>query len=100
MKQVAVTQAIRIGNSEAMVRSTIRTSRVNTNPAIGALKTPAIAAAAPAPTSNIMVRLSVLNILPKLEPIAAPVNTIGASAPTEPPKPMVIPDATTELQQL
>ena len=32
--------------------------------------------------------------------MAEPVSTIGASAPTEPPKPMVIPDATTDDQQL
>ena len=32
----------------------------------------------------------ILNMLPKLEPIAEPVSTIGASAPTEPPKPMVM----------
>ena len=32
--------------------------------------------------------------------MAEPVNTIGASAPTEPPKPMVIAEAMTEVQQL
>ncbi|MPM89749.1 hypothetical protein SDC9_136861 [bioreactor metagenome] len=63
---------------------------VKTSPAIGALKIPDMAPAAPHPTSNINVRCSILKRLPKLEPIADPVKTIGASAPTEPPKPIVI----------
>ena len=83
-----------------MVRSTISTSRVNTSPAIGALYIPAMAADAPHPTSKIMVRLSSLNSCPRLEPMAEPVNTMGASAPTEPPKPMVIAEAITDDQQL
>ena len=73
-----------------MVRSIINTSKVNTNPAIGALKIPPMAPAAPHPTSNINVRCSILNILPRFDPIADPVSTIGASAPTDPPKPMVM----------
>ncbi len=32
--------------------------------------------------------------------MAAPVNTIGASGPTEPPNPMVVAPPTIELQQL
>ncbi len=32
--------------------------------------------------------------------MAAPVRTIGASGPTEPPNPMVVAPPTTELQQL
>ena len=32
--------------------------------------------------------------------MAEPVNTIGASAPTDPPKPMVMADATIDVQQL
>ncbi len=35
-----------------------------------------------------------------LDPIAAPVYTIGASAPTEPPKPMVTELAATDVQVL
>ena len=76
------------------------TSSVNTKPAIGALKIPAMAAEAPQPISNMSVRLSILKIWPKLLPMAEPVSTIGASAPTEPPKPIVIAEAITELQQL
>ena len=44
-------QAIRMGSSEPMVRSIISTSMVNTSPAMGALKMPAMAADAPQPTS-------------------------------------------------
>ena len=77
-----------------MVKSTINTSSVNTSPAIGALKIPETAAVAPQPTRSMRVRLSNLNIRPRLLPIAEPVSTIGASAPTEPPKPIVIAEAT------
>ena len=73
-----------------MVRSIISTSSVKTSPAMGALKMPATAPAAPQPTSSISVWCSILKRLPRLEPIADPVSTIGASAPTEPPKPMVM----------
>ena len=34
------------------------------------------------------------------EPMAAPVRTIGASGPTEPPNPMVVAPPTTDVQQL
>ena len=100
VKHVAVTAAVSIGSSDAMLKSTISTSKVNTNPAIGALKIPAIAAAAPQPTSSISVLLSMRNNCPRLEPMAEPVSTIGASAPTDPPKPMVMADARTDVQQL
>ena len=86
----AVTDAISKGNSEFIVRSSIITSMVKTTPAIGALKIPATAPAAPHPTSNMSVLCGILNILPKFEPMAEPVSTIGASAPTDPPKPMVM----------
>ena len=89
-----------MGSNEAMERLTINTSSVKTSPAIGALKTPAIAALAPHPTKSINVRLSMRNNCPRLLPMAEPVSTIGASAPTEPPKPIVTPEATTEDQQL
>ena len=99
-KQVAVTEAIKIGSREAMVRSTIKISKVKTKPAIGALKMPETAAVAPQPTNSINVRRSMLNNLPKLLPIAEPVKTIGASAPTEPPNPIVIADATIDVHVL
>ena len=100
VKHVAVTAAVRMGRSDAMLRSTISTSSVNTSPAIGALKMPAMAAAAPHPTSSISVFLSIRKYCPRLEPMAEPVSTIGASAPTDPPNPMVMADATTDVQQL
>ena len=89
-----------MGDMEAIVRSIISTSMVNTRPAIGALKMPAIAAAAPHPTSSISVLLFMRNFCPMSLAIAEPVSTIGASAPTEPPKPMVRADAITDDQQL
>ena len=97
---MAVTHEVRIGSNDAIDKSTINTSRVKTSPAIGALKIPAMAAAAPHPTRRIRFFFSRWNICPRLLPMAEPVSTIGASAPTEPPKPMVIADATTDDQQL
>ena len=82
------------------VRSSISTSIVNSIPAIGALNIPAIPAAAPHPTSIISNRGDNRNALPRFEPIAAPVNTIGPSAPTDPPNPMVIELATTDVNVL
>ena len=83
-----------MGSNEPMVRSSINISSVKTKPAIGALKMPDTAAAAPQPTNSIMVLLSMWKMRPRLEPMAEPVSTMGASAPTEPPKPMVIDEAT------
>ena len=57
---------------------------------MGALNIPETAPAAPQPTNNISVLLLILNKRPKFDPMAEPVSTIGASAPTEPPKPMVM----------
>ena len=78
------------------VRSIISTSKVNNIPAIGARKIPAIPAAAPHPTRTIRVLGDSRNACPTLDPIAAPVYTIGPSAPTDPPNPMVIDDAISE----
>ncbi len=84
----------------APVRSSISTSRVKSIPAMGARKMPAMPAAAPQPTRIISRRGDRRNACPTLEPMAAPVNTIGPSAPTEPPKPMVMPEATREAYML
>ena len=73
-----------------MVRSIISTSSTNTNPAMGALKMPATAPAAPQPTSSIICLPDRQNNRPRLLPMALPVSTMGASAPTLPPKPMVM----------
>ena len=60
-----------------------------TRPVIGALKTPPRAPATPQPMRSIRLRCSRRKSRPKFDPTAAPVITIGLSAPTEPPKPMV-----------
>ena len=52
------------GITDAAVKSSIRTSRVNSIPAMGALKIPAMPAAAPHPTSIINMRGDILNKLP------------------------------------
>ena len=65
-----------------------------------ALKIPAIAPEAPQPIRSMSVLWSTLKSRPKLEPIAEPVRTIGDSAPTDPPNPMVMPLAITLDQQL
>ena len=77
------------GITETVVRSSISTSRVKSMPAMGALNIPAMPAAAPQPTRIIRILGDILNMEPRFEPIAEPVYTIGPSAPTEPPKPMV-----------
>jgi hypothetical protein len=87
--EVAVTDEISSGTIDVSVISSISTSSVNTSPAMGALKIPPIAPAAPQPTSNISVFWSSLKNFPRFEPIAEPVSTMGASAPTDPPKPIV-----------
>ena len=52
---VAVTDEIRRGTMEATVRSSINISSVNTIPAIGALKMPDTAPAAPQPTRRVIL---------------------------------------------
>ena len=86
----AVTQEMSNGSRAPIVRSIMSTSSVNTSPAIGALKMPATAPAAPHPTRSMSVLLFMRKSRPRLEPMAEPVSTMGASAPTEPPKPMVM----------
>ena len=63
---------------------------------MGARKMPAMPAAAPHPTRIISTFGDSLKACPMLEPMAAPVNTIGPSAPTDPPNPIVIEDDMTE----
>ena len=96
----AVTDEMSSGATDVIVRSIISTSSVKTRPAIGAWKMPPIAPAAPQPIMSIIVFWSKRKSLARLEPIAAPVRTIGASAPTEPPKPMVILEPTMEVHML
>ena len=77
------------GITDTVVRSSMSTSSVKSIPAMGALNMPAMPAAAPQPTSIISMRGDRRKAEPRLEPIEAPVYTMGPSAPTEPPKPMV-----------
>jgi len=86
---VAVRDVTNNGRIEDMARSSSNTSMTNNIPAMGALNIPAMAPAAPQPTSNIKLRCSRWKNLPRLDPMADPVSTIGASAPTDPPNPMV-----------
>ena len=58
-------------------------------PAIGALKTAAIPAAAPQPNNKMRSLYPHCNAAAILLPIAEPVTTIGPSKPAEPPKPTV-----------
>ena len=85
-----VTELISSGSTLLSVKSRSSTSTTKTKPAMGALKIPAIAPAAPHPTRSISWRCSSLKSRPVLLPMAAPVITIGDSAPTDPPKPIVI----------
>ena len=71
-------------------------SRVKSTPASGALNIPATAPAAPQPRRMVMFLYDSPMNLATLDPMAAPVYTIGASAPTDPPKPIVTEEATTE----
>ena len=98
--QVAVRQLTSKGSKEAMVRSTMSTSSVNMRPAMGALKMPATAPEAPQPMSSMSILWSSLNMRPRWLPMAEPVSTMGDSAPTEPPQPMVSAEAMTLDQQL
>ena len=93
---VAVTAVTSRGRMDDMVRSSSSTSITKRIPAIGALNMPAMAPAAPQPTRIIRLCCSSLKNLPRLEPMAEPVSTMGASAPTEPPNPMVTELATSD----
>ena len=77
-----------------------RISKVKRTPAKGALKIPATAPAAPHPKRIVTFLYDSPIYLPTLEPIAAPVYTIGASAPTEPPNPIVTAEATIDVHIL
>ena len=91
---------INIGKTLTMLKSNINTSNAKSIPAIGALKAPAIAPAAPHPTSIVVRCLSKRKNLDMLEAMADPVYTIGASNPTEPPNATVIEDVSIEDQVL
>ena len=71
-----------------------------TSPVIGALKMPPRAPATPQPMRSMRLRCSRRKRRPKFDPTAAPVITIGLSAPTDPPKLMVRALAMMEVQVL
>lgn len=78
------------GKIAVPVKSSISTSNVKTMAATGALKMAAIAAADPHASNKVVCLALRWKKRPRLEPIAEPVNTIGASNPTDPPKPTVM----------
>ncbi len=75
----------------AKSRSTI--SIANTTPARGALNVAAIPPAAPQATSSRCRSSATRTRVPRVEPSAAPICTMGPSRPTDPPPPMVNADA-------
>ena len=88
------------GTAVVMVMSNISTSKVKSTPASGALKMPAMAPAAPQPRSSFTPRGLTWKKRPTLEPMALPVEAMGASNPTLPPKATVRVEATREVYML
>ncbi len=82
------------GEKVFMVKSPKITSRAKITPAMGALNTADMPAAAPHPTSILTRSPDSLNIWPMVDPTAAPICTMGPSRPAEPPDPMQMADAT------
>ena len=78
------------------VRSNRNTSTTNSMAAKGALKMPAMAPAAPQPSSRRTFLGLRRSHRPMLLPMAEPVEAMGASRPTEPPKATVMVDATSD----
>lgn len=93
---VPVAAETKSGKIDAAVKSIIKTSIANTMAATGALNTAAIAAVQPQAKSSVVFLAFKLNNLDKLDPIADPVSTMGASNPTDPPNPTVNELATME----
>ena len=91
---------MRSGMAAVIEMSNISISRTNSIPAMGALKMPAIAPAAPQPSRRMMFLCFRWNHCPMLEPMALPVVAIGASSPTEPPNATVMVEAMMELYML
>ena len=85
---VATTAATRTGLKLARLISPRTTSREKSVPARGALKVAAMPAAVPQPTRSLTPRWLILMNRPAVEPIAAPIWTMGPSRPALPPLPM------------
>src|SRR5699024_10293708 len=77
------------GSKEARVKSRLITSIAKIIAAIGALNIEDIAPAAAAPINRVLVAWFIWNSLEIFELIAAPVETVGPSNPTDPPNPTV-----------
>ena len=88
----AVTDAITIGVNVLAVKSRRMTSSTKKTPASGAPKTAESPAAAPQPSSVVLLPASKSSHEAKVEPIAAPIATIGPSGPAEPPELIVAVD--------
>ena len=85
----AKTAAITIGVNVRSEKSRSSASSTKKMPVIGALKTAAMPAAAPHPTSVVAVRGSTWRNRAIIEPSVAPMVTIGPSGPAEPPLAMI-----------
>jgi hypothetical protein len=72
-----------------MVRSSISTSSAKMMDAMGALKMAAMAPADAQAIRRMMFLKSRRRKRPMFDPTAPPVDTVGPSSPTEPPKPTV-----------
>ena len=87
---VPVAAEISKGRMALPVKSSISTSKVKTMAAMGALNMAAMAAAEPHASNKVVCLALRWNNRARLEPMAEPVSTIGASKPTDPPKPTVM----------
>ena len=85
----AKTDAMTIGVNVRSEKSRSSTSSTKKIPVIGALKTAAIPAAAPHPTSVVAVLASTRRKRAITDPSVAPIVTIGPSGPAEPPVEMI-----------
>ena len=83
------TEAITIGVKVRSEKSRSKISRTKKMPAIGALNTEAIPAAAPQPSSVAVFWGLIRRSWPTFDPTADPIWMIGPSAPADPPEPIV-----------
>ena len=88
-KTLATTMGVKVRRekSRRMISMTKKT------PAMGALKTEAMPAAAPHPSNVVACSRVMPRIWAREEPITDPIWTMGPSAPAEPPEPMVAAEA-------
>ena len=90
----ATTLATTTGVNVRIEKSWRITSNVNSTPPIGALKIALIPAALPQPVRTGMCCRATRKTDPTPEAMAAPICTMGPSAPAEPPVPIVIAEVT------